>query len=103
MEATNTNKKEVKMGTTARTLSVFFGWLIWWFATASANYCTSLGLGIFPLHLILSVLGLGLSLYGCYLWAKLKNRHWAWMFLGIITPIGLLPLALMKDRSEGER
>jgi len=91
------------MGTTARTLSVFFGWLIWWFATASANYCTSLVFGISSLHLILSVLGLGLSLYGCYLWAKLKNRHWAWMFLGIITPIGLLPLALMKDRSgDGE-
>jgi apolipoprotein N-acyltransferase len=93
------NKKGVKMGRTARTLSVVFGWLIWWFATASANTMINSGLGIVPLHFVLSAIGLGLSLYGCYLWAKLKNRHWAWMFFGILTPIGLLPLALMKDRS----
>ena len=41
-------------------------------------------------------------LTGCYIWTRLKNRHWAWMFFGLVAPIGLIPLWKMKDKSINE-
>lgn len=38
-------------------------------------------------------------LYGCYLWAKLKGRHWANMFWGCLWFIGLVVLYMMEDKS----
>lgn len=51
---------------------------------------------LLPFSLVL--LGLVLTVYGCYLWARLKGRHWAWMFFGLLTPIGLIPLLVLKRR-----
>ena len=48
----------------------------------------------------LLLLGLVLSVYGCYLWARLKGRYWTWMFFGLLSPIGLLVLAILKPKPE---
>ena len=48
----------------------------------------------------LLLLGLGLTVYGCYLWAKLKGRRWTWMFFGLLSPIGLIALAVLKPRQQ---
>ena len=42
---------------------------------------------------------LGLTFWGCYLWTRLKNRHWAFMFWGLLTPAGLIGIWKLKDRS----
>jgi hypothetical protein len=47
----------------------------------------------------LYVMAFALSLSGCYIWTRLKNRHWAFSLWGLLTPIGLLGIALLKDKS----
>jgi len=47
----------------------------------------------------LFVLAATFTMIGCYIWTKLKNRHWAFTFWGLLTPIGLLGIALLKDKS----
>ena len=37
---------------------------------------------------------------GCYIWTKLKNRHPAFSLWGLLTPVGLLGIALLKDKSK---
>ena len=44
----------------------------------------------------LFTIGLGLCVYGCYFWAKLKGRHWAWMLFGLLAPAGLLVLLMLQ-------
>lgn len=56
----------------------------------------------YDLSWLLWAAGVGLTLWGCFLWTRLKKRHWAWLFLGLLTPIGLIPLALIKDKSKPE-
>lgn len=51
--------------------------------------------GWWPLWLV----GITLTLIGCYQWTKLKNRHWAFMFWGLLAPIGLLGISLLHDKS----
>jgi hypothetical protein len=41
-----------------------------------------------------------LSVYGCYLWAKLKGHHWMWMIFGLLAPAGFFMLAILPDRSK---
>jgi hypothetical protein len=41
-----------------------------------------------------------MSVYGCYLWAKLKGRHWIWMVFGLLAPAGFLALAILRDKSK---
>ncbi|MDD5338081.1 MAG: hypothetical protein PHG35_01525 [Dehalococcoidales bacterium] len=53
----------------------------------------------YAIRIVLIILGVGLTLFGCYIWTKLKNRHWAFMFWGLLTPIGLLGISLLRDRS----
>lgn len=71
----------------ARTLLVIIG-AIW-------SY-----IGYLQRSLFWIALGLGLSLLGCYIWTKLKRRHWTYMFWGTLTPIGLLGISLLKDKNE---
>lgn len=51
------------------------------------------------LRLLIILIGIGVSLWGCYIWTQLKNRHPAFMLWGILTPIGLLGISLLKDKS----
>lgn len=53
----------------------------------------------FSISLIITIVAIAITLYGCYLWTQIKNRHWAFMFWGILTPIGLLGISLLEDKS----
>jgi len=49
---------------------------------------------------VLIFISCGLILRGYYLWTKIKNRHWAFMFLGFLAfPIGLIVLWKLKDKN----
>ncbi len=48
---------------------------------------------------LLGFLGICLTLWGCYLWTSMKNRHWLFVLWGLLSPIGLLGIALLKDKS----
>ena len=50
--------------------------------------------------LVVLLFAFGLLLWGCYLWARLKNRHWAFMLWGLLSPIGLLGISLIRDKTE---
>jgi thiol:disulfide interchange protein len=86
-EVNNMNSSENLPSTTSRTTLIIVGWIIeiitnftgWW---------------------ILTVIGLILVLIGCYQWTRIKNRHWAFMFWGILAPIGLLGISLLSDKSQ---
>ncbi len=45
--------------------------------------------------------GIGIFFWfsGCYLWAKVKGRHWTNMFWGCLWFLGLIILYMMEDRS----
>ncbi len=51
-------------------------------------------------YLTIGAIQLFSLLYGGYLWARLKNRHWGWMFTMCFWPLGLIVLILLKDKSE---
>jgi hypothetical protein len=53
-------------------------------------------------HLNISgiIIGLAICVFGCDLWAIEKDRSWAYMFWGILAPIGFIPMALLKDKSK---
>lgn len=53
-------------------------------------------------YIIGMVFVLGSLLYGCYLWTRIKNRHWLFMLWGLLSPIGLLGISLLKDKAEIE-
>ena len=46
-----------------------------------------------------SIVGICITLVGCYLWTRRKNRSWAFMFWGILGPGGFIILALLKDKT----
>lgn len=50
------------------------------------------------LYLILWIFGLFALVYGSYCWAKYKGRSGWFALLGIVAPIGFIPLAVMKDK-----
>ena len=52
--------------------------------------------------LALFVVGLGLVLWGSYLWAKLKGRSGAWMLLGFLAPVGLIGLLFLHEKAPGQ-
>ena len=56
------------------------------------------GGGYFGAYVIFAI-GLCLVLLGCWSWTYTKNRHWAFMLWGLLAPIGLLGIGLLKDKS----
>ena len=46
------------------------------------------------------VVSMCMSVYGCYVWARLKGRHWIWMVFGLLAPAGFLALALLKNKRQ---
>lgn len=73
-----------------RTVSILVGLTV----TYLSYFYTNVNYGI-----LLLLLGMGLTLWGCYLWTSLKNRHWLFTLWGLLSPIGLLGIALLKDKS----
>jgi hypothetical protein len=66
---------------------------------------TSIGyLSLVPENLVLAysmlVVSICMSVYGCYLWTRLKGRHWIWMVCGLLAPAGFLALALLKNKRQ---
>lgn len=47
---------------------------------------------------LLYLLAFVLTLTGCYIWTRLKDRHWVFLLWGILTPVGLFGISLLKDR-----
>lgn len=74
-----------------RTVLIVLGTLIGYAALLVSQPWLSFGL-------LLS--GLGVTMYGCYLWVKLKGRLWTWMFFGLFSPIGLIALAVLKSKKQ---
>ncbi|MCX6000418.1 MAG: hypothetical protein NTU41_12785 [Chloroflexi bacterium] len=48
---------------------------------------------------LLGFLGICSILWGCYLWTSMKNRHWLFVLWGLLSPIGLRGIALLRDKS----
>jgi hypothetical protein len=46
--------------------------------------------------------GMGLVVWGCYLWAKLKGRSAAWMLLGFFAPAGLVGLLILPVKAPSD-
>jgi len=66
---------------------------------------TAIGyLSLLPESLVLAysmlVVSICMSVYGCYLWAKLKGRHWIWMIFGLLAPAGFIVLAILKNKLQ---
>jgi len=45
--------------------------------------------------------GIALNLWAAYIWVGLKNRNRFWCLLGLLCPIGIIPLALLRYKSIG--
>ena len=78
-----------------RTVSILLGLVVtyvsyYYMSDANTNYRA------LPL---LGFLGICLTLWGCYLWTSMKNRHWLFVLWGLLSPIGLFGIALLKDKS----
>jgi hypothetical protein len=50
-------------------------------------------------YIFVMAIAFGAILYGCYMWTRIKNRHWLFMLWGLLSPIGLLGISLLKDKS----
>jgi hypothetical protein len=79
-----------------RTLLVLIG-----FAGSYILNWVSAGMS-FELYISLFILSFALTLWGCYLWVDLKNRKKVFMLWGLLTPIGLLGISLLKDKSHDD-
>jgi hypothetical protein len=49
---------------------------------------------------LVSFIGAIITMFGCYLWAKLKNRSSLWGFIGLLTYIAPIILWRLKDKSK---
>lgn len=73
--------------------------LFYFFTVPSAGE-TPTWVWITILSISLSFIGIIFWFWGCYLWVKLKNRHWAFTFLGFLSLIGILIISSLDDRSD---
>lgn len=76
-----------------KTLLVLVGLFLLWLLNSGI-----LGYGE-PSFWLLYILAMALTLTGCYVWTRLKNRHPAFALWGLLTPIGLLGIALLKNKT----
>ncbi len=82
-----------------RTLFVVFGMFVLMLENGSVQAHFIGGFRLSPYHFVIGFIGLALFFYGYYLWADLKGRHWAWLFVGLAGPIGVIPIAMLEDKS----
>jgi len=85
------------------TILIILGTTMIYYMSVQAILCLlrseAIGMSLYAI----SIGGLGLTLCGCYLWTRAKNRHFAHMFWGLITPLGLIVLYSLKDKSKQQR
>ena len=63
-----------------------------WFIRDAEGFMTPVGFTI-------ALCGTGLLLVGFMFYAKAKGRHPAWCLMGLLSLIGLIVLACLKDKS----
>lgn len=94
---------------TKRTVFLIVGGIleygVWWVPYLFSPFVPSAGetpawVWLIILSTILSFIGTVFWFWGCYLWVKLKNRHWAFTFLGFLSLIGILIISSLDDRSD---
>lgn len=59
-------------------------------------------IGIFLFLILLSILGSFLMIYGCANYSFKKGHHWGWGLLGVFSLIGLVIVALFKNKESAE-
>jgi len=73
---------------------------IWAWAGMLTGVIGNIMLGYGSLFGLLFVFGgVGVAIYACWNWAVYKGRNPAWCLLGILYPIGYLPMALLTDKN----
>ena len=79
---------------------LLIGFVIWFFG----NMMRSGGVGDSYIMLgnLVFVVGAGLFIYGCTLYAKAKGYNWAVGLLGILSLIGLIVLAVLPDKNKNQ-
>jgi hypothetical protein len=55
------------------------------------------------ISLVPFILGAIITLIGCYLWTRLKNRSPLFILWGFLAPIGLLGISLLNDKTPYEK
>lgn len=80
-----------------RTGSIWFGIVIMFVGRFIQGISINSMVG-FIIGIIIQLGGLALVLDGCYLWTRIKNRHWAFTLWGVLVPIGFLGISLLKDK-----
>ena len=45
-------------------------------------------------------LAIAFTMTGCYIWTRLKNRSWVFSLWGLLSPIGLLGISLLRDKTD---
>lgn len=50
------------------------------------------------LGFLIFLLGFGLFIFGCTNYARAKGYHWALGFLGVLSLVGLIILAILPDK-----
>jgi hypothetical protein len=55
--------------------------------------------GLASAAVVLGIASTGLFMTACYCWAKYKNQSGWHALWGLLAPIGLIPLAVMKDET----
>ena len=94
-----------------RTLLIWVGLVQFWLLSFGVigygePYTVTEGMWVYtyqdqlPYFWFLYILAVAFTMTGCYIWTKLKNRHWAFTFWGLLTPIGLLGISLLKNKSS---
>jgi uncharacterized protein (DUF983 family) len=78
--------------TRIRTALITLGWAVWLLGNI---YLID---GNTTPGLVLSFVGLALSMAGFAIWAELKGRSPAWMALAILSPIGILPMLFLQKK-----
>ena len=77
-----------------RTLFVIIGIVL--LVTLGGQYENMLPL----FYYLLQTMAVVSLLYGGYLWTRIKNIHWGWMFTMLIWPIGLTTLFLIRGNQQ---
>lgn len=102
------------LNSTTRTILIWVGLVLFWGLNAVSTqygppyiatyegieYYVQDPLVSWELYWFLYTLALAFTMTGCYIWTRLKNRSWAFILWGLLTPIGLLGISLLKDKSS---
>ena len=78
--------------TKIRSALIAIGWVVWTVGNVYLIYSDM------TIGLVLSLIGLALTMAGFAIWAELKGRNPAWMLLAILSPLGIIPMLFLKSK-----